>query len=114
MAWTVMQLKSPVIRVNYSKGRILWNEATQRLLRYPGKVNVIYNQSGGELGLISGHVYRVVPEEDGDYRVTVGKSDLAAAGLDLENPYEAEATLVVRQPDGPEPLDGLVTIPYPE
>ncbi|MBU0631002.1 MAG: hypothetical protein KKC80_08875 [Candidatus Margulisbacteria bacterium] len=106
-----MEPDTALVAVDYRQRRICWNEAAQKLMRYPSRVNLHYD--GVNVGIVSGQDYPVIQDEDGEYRVNVDKDDLDDAALTHAD-YEAPATAVEWAEGEPEPMDGLVTIPYPE
>lgn len=109
-------LDSPAGAVTILRGgRLQWNEAVQRALEYPKRVRVIYDTEARLLGITPGAAYPVLQTDEGLYRVELGQDALASMGIEVEQGGVAQAATVVQWQTGePEPLDNLVTVPYPE
>jgi hypothetical protein len=112
MSWVYLTRDEAYVSVNHS-GKMLWNEATQRLLRYPNKVSIAYDSEAALVGIVAGASFPVVAINDGTYRTELGSANMTTMGLDVQGTYVAVPTALVRVPGELEPPDGMITIPYP-
>ena len=116
MGWVLVSQEEPELAVRKTKV-ISWNEATHRMMRYPVRVDLLYNAEGNAFGLCGGGQYLVSVDDDNVFSIKC-EAALAEMGLDdLEAIYRVtpQAFEPEEEPDPAQPyLDGGIWAPLPE
>ena len=111
--WQTLDRLDATVQIK-DTGRIQWNEATHRLIRYPDKVDIRYDTSLEVIGLSAGTTFPVTVTDEGEYRIEIESESLTTMGVSFSGTANLTPTPVTWGEGEPEPPDGLVSVPYPE